>query len=208
MLLRLTGDLSAKITELDERTGAQLENVPGPGGVCTSCGQPGPDGPCTGCGEPVLGVIARLDEITGIGRGAAQVIVAGLGTGMTQFPAPGHAASWAKLTPRAIQPGATSKAGRTGKGNPYLRGATGAAVMTAARTGTFPGARYRRHARRRGQQEAIVARIPHHHRDRLAHHRRPRLRLHQARGRTTTTSPAPGARPATRSASPENSAPA
>ena len=98
-----------------------------------------------------------LDEITGIGRGAAQVIVAELGTGMTQFPTPGHAASWAKLTPRAIQSGATSKTGRTGKGNPYLRGATGVAVMTAARTETFPGARYRRHARRRGKQKAIVA---------------------------------------------------
>ena len=158
MLLKLIDDLSAKITELDERIEAQLENVPGLGGVCTSCGQPGPDGPCTGCGEPVLGVIARLDEITGIGRGAAQVIVAELGTDMTQFPTPGHAASWAKLTPRAIQSGATSKAGRTGKGNPYLRGATGVAVMTAARTETFLGARYRRHARRRGKQEkAIVA---------------------------------------------------
>lgn len=151
MLLELIDDLSAKITELDERIGAQLENVPGLGGVCTSCGQPGPDGPCTGCGEPVPGVIARLDEITGIGCGAAQVIVAELGTGMTQFPAPGHAASWAKLTPRAIQPGATSKAGPAGKGNPYLRGATGVAVMTAARTETFLGARYRRLARRRGK---------------------------------------------------------
>lgn len=138
------GDLTAKITELGERTGARLQNVPGLGGVCTSRGQPGPDGPCTGCGEPVPGVIARLDEITGTGRGAAQVIVAGPGTGMTQFPAPGHAACRAKLTPRAIQPGATSKAGRTGKGGPCPRGATGAAVMTAARTGTFPGARYRR----------------------------------------------------------------
>ena len=157
MVLELIDDLSAKITELDERIEAQLENVPGLGGVCTSCGQPGPDGPCTGCGEPVLGVIARLDEITGIGRGAAQVIVAELGTDMTQFPSPGHAASWAKLTPRAIQSGATSKAGRTGKGNPYLRGATGVAVMTAARTETFLGARYRRHARRRGKQKAIVA---------------------------------------------------
>ena len=157
MLLELIDDLSAKITELDERIEAQLENVPGLGGVCTSCGQPGPDGPCTGCGEPVLGVIARLDEITGIGRDAAQVIVAELGTDMTQFPTPGHAASWAKLTPRAIQSGATSKAGRTGKGDPYLRGATGVAVMTAARTDTFLGARYRRHARRRGKQKAIVA---------------------------------------------------
>ena len=33
----------------------------------------------------------------------------------------------------------------------------GAAVMSAAKTDTFLGARYRRHARRRGKQKAIVA---------------------------------------------------
>ena len=141
MLLELIDDLSAKITELDERIEAQLENVPGLGGVCTSCGQPGPDGPCTGCGEPVLGVIARLDEITGIGRGAAQVIVAELGTDMTQFPTPGHAASWAKRLPAPSSPAPPARPAGTGKGNPYLRGATGVAVMTAARTETFLGAR-------------------------------------------------------------------
>ena len=43
MLLKLIDDLSAKITELDERIEAQLENVPGLDGVCTSCGQPEPD---------------------------------------------------------------------------------------------------------------------------------------------------------------------
>ena len=181
MLLELIDDLSAKITELDERIEAQLENVPGLGGVCTSCGQPGPDGPCTGCGEPVLGVIARLDEITGIGRGAAQVIVAELGTDMTQFPTPGHAASWAKLTPRAIQSGATSKAGRTGKGDPYLRGATGVAVMTAARTEHLPRRPVPAPRPQARQAEGHRRRIPHHHRDRLARHRRPRLPLHRAR---------------------------
>ena len=150
--------------------------------------------------RPVLGVIARLEEITGIGRGAAQVIVAELGTDMTQFPTPGHAASWAKLTPRAIQSGATSKAGRTGKGNPYLRGATGVAVMTAARTETFLGARYRRHARRRGKQKAIVAGC------RTIIEIAWRVIAGPASAtsssdRTTTTSSTPGARPATRSAS-------
>jgi transposase len=157
MLLDLIDDLSAKITRLDGQIAAQLETIPGLGGVCTGCGQPGPDGPCTGCGDPVLGVISRLDEIPGVGVEAAQVIVAELGTGMSQFPTPAHAAAWARLTPRAIQSGATSRAGRTGKGNPYLRGATGAAVMSAARTDTYPGTRYRRLARKRGKQKVIVA---------------------------------------------------
>ena len=40
---------------------------------------------------------------------AAQVMVAELGTDMTEFPTPGHAAAWAKLTSRTIQSGATSQ---------------------------------------------------------------------------------------------------
>ena len=105
----------------------------------------------------MLSVIERLDELTGIGTGAAQVIVAELGTGKTTFPTPGHAAAWAKLTSRTIQSGSTSKDGRTGKGNPYLRAALGRAAMTAAKTDTYLGERYRRIARRRGKQKAIVA---------------------------------------------------
>ena len=207
MLLELIDGLSAKITELDERIEAHLENVPGLGGACMSCGQRGPDGPCTGCGEPVLGVLERLDEITGIGRQAAQVIIAELGTDMTQFPTPGHAASWAKLTPRAIQSGGTSKTGRTGKGDPYLRGVTGAAVMTAARTDTFLGASYRRKARRRGKKKAIVAG------SRTIIEAAWRIIAGPASAtsssdRTTTTTTTPGAGPATRSASSKSSTPA
>src|SRR6266851_1886295 len=76
---------------------------------------------------------------------------------LAQIPTPGHAAAWARLTSRTIQSGTTTKNGRTGKGSPYLRGALGAAVMTAANTDTFLGERYRRIARRRGKQKAIVA---------------------------------------------------
>ena len=41
----------------------------------------------------------RLDEITGVGRAAAQVIIAEIGTDMGRFPTPGHLASWAKFAP-------------------------------------------------------------------------------------------------------------
>src|SRR6266849_4271374 len=136
-----------------------LEQIPGISGACTSCGVIG-GGHAPACASDqakVLSVIERLDEITGVGPGTAQVIVAELGTDMTQFPTPGHAAAWARLTSRTIQSGTTTKNGRTGKGNPYLRGALGAAVMTAANTDTFLGERYRRIARRRGKQKAIVA---------------------------------------------------
>src|SRR5216683_1191305 len=159
MLLELIDDLTAKITRLDGQITRLLEQIPGIRGVCTSCGLIG-GGHAPACASDqarVLSVIERLDEITGVGTANAQVIIAELGTSMAQFPTPGHAAAWARLTSRTIQSGTTTKNGRTGKGSPYLRGALGAAVMTAANTDTFLGERYRRIARRRGKQKAIVA---------------------------------------------------
>ena len=108
-------------------------------------------------GHPLLSLAARLDEITGIGECNARVVIAELGTDPSQFPAPGHAAAWARLTPRTMQSGETARPGRTGKGNRYIRGALGQAAMTAARTDTRLGAMYRRIARKRGKQKAIVA---------------------------------------------------
>jgi hypothetical protein len=56
-----------------------------------------------------------------------------------------------------MQSGESSWNGRAGKGNWHLRGALGQAVMSAARTDTRLGAMYRRIARKRGKQKAIVA---------------------------------------------------
>ncbi|MCU1668897.1 MAG: transposase family protein [Blastococcus sp.] len=103
--------------------------------------------------------VARLDAIPGIGPVAAQMILAEIGTDMTRFPTPAHLASWARFAP-----GVSESAGRpkgnagTGKGNRYLaRVVVGEAAVSAARTDTFLGERYRRIARRRGKKRAIVA---------------------------------------------------
>src|SRR5207247_2198154 len=56
-----------------------------------------------------------------------------------------------------IQSGARSRAGHTGKGNPYLKGVLGEAAAAAGKTDTFLGERYRRLARRRGKLKALVA---------------------------------------------------
>jgi transposase len=76
---------------------------------------------------------------------------------MSRFPTPGHLVSWAKLSPRTIQSGASIRSGRTGNGNPYLKGVLGEAAATAARTDTFLGERYRRIVKRRGKLKALVA---------------------------------------------------
>ena len=68
-----------------------------------------------------LPVVDRLDEVAGIGRHAAQVIIAEVGLDMGQFPTPAHLVSWARLSPRTIQSGAKHRAGTTGKGNPTSR---------------------------------------------------------------------------------------
>jgi len=101
-----------------------------------------------------LPVLERLDEVPGIGLRAAQVIVAETGLDMAQFPAPGHLASWAKVAPHTIQSGPRSRAGKVGKGNPYLLGEVATA---AAKTDTSLGERYRRLVRRGGKQKALVA---------------------------------------------------
>jgi len=100
----------------------------------------------------------RLDEIPGIGRIAAAIIIAEIGTDMTRFPTAGHLASWAKLAPGVKESAGKKKgSGSTGHGNPYLARVLGEAVTGAARTDTFLGERYRRIARRRGAKKAIVA---------------------------------------------------
>jgi transposase len=155
MLLDQIDALSAQIGKLTSRITGLIAAIPAAQGVNAD----GTTGPSAGTspGAPVLPAAARLDEITGIGPESAQSIIAEIGLDMTRFPTAGHLVSWAKLSPRTIQSGASSRSGRTGKGNPYLKGILGEAAATAARTDTFLGERYRRIVKRRGKLKALVA---------------------------------------------------
>jgi len=151
LLLRQVDQLNADIEALTSRIEELIAAIPGvQAPVDPETGEiGGPDAP--------LGVIERLDEVTGIGRVAAQAIVAEVGLDMTQFPTPGHLVSWAKVTPRTVQSGSKSRGGSTGKGNRYLKRVLGEAATSAAKTDTFLGARYRRLVKRTGKLKALVA---------------------------------------------------
>jgi len=155
MLLDQIDALSAQIGTLTARIQELLAAIPAAQGVDAD-GTTGP-GAGSGADAAVLPAAARLDAVTGIGPGAAQVILAEIGLDMGVFPTPGQLVSWAKLCPRTIQSGAKTRAGTTGKGNPYLRGVLGEAAAAAAKTDTFLGERYRRLVKRRGKLKALVA---------------------------------------------------
>jgi len=133
--------LTTEIAVLTTRIEALITAIPAARGVDAD-GSAGP-GAGTGPDAAVIPALERLDEIPGIARHTAQVILAEIGLNMTQFPTAGHLVSWAKLSPRTIQSGARSRSGKTGKGNPYLKGVL--------------GERYRRLVKRTSKLKALVA---------------------------------------------------
>jgi len=155
MLLDQIDALTAHIGTLDGRIEELIAAIPAARGVNAD----GTTGPSAGTAPDaaVRPAIDRLDEIPGIARHTAQVIIAEAGLDMTRFPTAGHLVSWAKLSPRTIQSGARSSSGKTGKGNPYLKGVLGQAAAAAAKTDTFLGERYRRLVKRIGKLKALVA---------------------------------------------------
>ena len=155
MLLDSIDSLNAQIEKLTSRIDELIEQVPAaraPAGP-----DDGPPAAAASAGNQSLPALDRLDEIPGLARRGAQVILAEIGLNMAQFPTAGHLVSWARLCPRTIQSGPTTRAGRTGKGNPYLKGVLGEVATAAAKTNTFLGERYRRLVKRRGKLKALVA---------------------------------------------------
>jgi transposase len=155
MLLDQIDALSGQIATLTTRIGELIAAIPAAQGIDAD-GSTGPDAG-RGQGAPVLPAVDRLDEVTGIGREAAQAIISVICLHMIVFPTAAHLVSCSKLSPRTIQSGAKNRSGKTGKGNPYLKGVLGEAAAAAGKTDTFLGERYRRLARRRGKLKALVA---------------------------------------------------
>jgi transposase len=154
----LLDQIDALTTQIDALTGRVSEltgQIPAAWGADAG----GVTGPQAGAGPDavILPAVARLDEITGCGIIAAQAIIAEIGLDMTVSGTSGRLVSWARRSPQTRQSGKKTTTGRAGKGNPYLNGMLGEIAASASRTGTFPGERYRRIARRRGKRKALAA---------------------------------------------------
>jgi hypothetical protein len=77
---------------------------------------------------------------------------------MTVFPTAAHLVSWARCSPQVKQSAGKRKGSNaTGRGNPCLGAALGEATISAGRTQSFPGAKYRRLTRRMPKKKALVA---------------------------------------------------
>jgi transposase len=107
---------------------------------------------------PWAEAVELLDTAPGIGRTAAELILAEIGTDMRRFPTEGHLASWAKVCPGNRQSGGKQYSSRTGKGSRWLRPVLVQAAWAAIRVKDSRfAAVYRRLVVRLGKQKAIMA---------------------------------------------------
>ena len=108
--------------------------------------------------EPYLRQITQLDAVHGTGIISAQDVIAEIGVDMTVFATAGHLVSWARWCPQVAQSGGKRRGSNAaGRGNPYLSAALGEIAISAGRTQSFLGAKYRRLARRMPKKKALVA---------------------------------------------------
>ena len=105
-----------------------------------------------------LDKVTRLCTIPGIDLITAWTLLAELGSDMTVFSSPKHAASWAGLCPGNHESGGKRLSNRTRKGNRWLRRALCQSAWAASRKkNSYLAAFFYRKAGKHGMRKAIMA---------------------------------------------------
>jgi len=108
--------------------------------------------------QPYAAQLALLQQIPGVERTLAAVIIAELGVDMTVFQSVSQLASWAGVCPGNNESAGKRKSIRIPKGNVYLKTALVDAANSAARAkGTYLRDKFYRLKARRGYKRAAVA---------------------------------------------------
>jgi transposase len=107
---------------------------------------------------PLAPAVELLCTIPGVGRRAAEVIVAETGGDMTAFPSARHLASWAGMCPGNDESAGKRRSGTTRKGSKWLSQTLVECAKSANRSNdTYLAAQYRRLRARRGANKATIA---------------------------------------------------
>ena len=103
-------------------------------------------------------IVRHLDEVPGINRGVAQVVIAEIGTDMSVYQNAEALTSWAGLCPNTHESAGKRRNGRIRHGNGWLKAALVQAAWAAGRTRrSYFSEKHRRITQRRGQKRANVA---------------------------------------------------
>jgi transposase len=149
-----TAHLEAAIARLDARVDAVFADN-------STEGEADASGEAQESGEsgiPFARARDRLDTITGVGKRAAETIIAEIGVDMSRFPTAAHLASWAGVAPGNNITGGKRGSGKTTHGDVWLIDILTQCAWAAAHTrDTYLSAQFWRLARRIGKKKAAVA---------------------------------------------------
>jgi transposase len=107
---------------------------------------------------PFAPAVELLCTIPGVGRRAAEVIIAETGGDMSVFPNAKHLASWAGMCPGNDESAGKRRSGKTRKGSKWLSQTWVECAKTANRSkNTYLAAQYTRLRARRGANKATIA---------------------------------------------------